>query len=288
MESGYRSGRLVAKEPIGGGKFWLCNCDCGNQTTASKWHLEKQRRQSCGCRLKAKQNEHTCTVCNITKPTDQFYHRPTGHIYQTICQECHKKAVSLNAIQRRRQARINTIQHYSNGSNTCSCCGEALLELLTIDHINGGGNKHKKEFKINSLSRWLQRNNYPDGYRVLCMNCNTSFGNYGYCPHHQIAPEATLKANQIRYRQYRLDALKHYGGQTPKCECCSVDHLEFLQLDHINGDGADHRRQMKTYSIYLWLRTHQYPDLQLRILCSSCNHSIGAYGYCPHNRQADR
>ncbi len=65
----------------------------------------------------------------------------------------------------------------------CACCGEDRPEFLGIDHINGGGNKHRKEEGIHSLSRWLRKNKYPEGFRVLCHNCNISIGSYGYCPH---------------------------------------------------------------------------------------------------------
>jgi hypothetical protein len=29
----------------------------------------------------------------------------------------------------------------------------------------------------------LIKNNFPDGFQVLCHNCNMSIGLYGYCPH---------------------------------------------------------------------------------------------------------
>jgi hypothetical protein len=46
------------------------------------------------------------------------------------------------------------------------------IRALSIDHIHGGGNKHKKVAGSGSLLyRWLKRNNYPPGYQVLCMNC---------------------------------------------------------------------------------------------------------------------
>lgn len=51
------------------------------------------------------------------------------------------------------------------------------IRALSIDHINGGGGKHRRllfgENKKGGRSfyRWLQDNKYPDGYQVLCMNC---------------------------------------------------------------------------------------------------------------------
>jgi hypothetical protein len=75
--------------------------------------------------------------------------------------------------------------HYSNGDLKCDCCGERSIQFLTIDHINGGG---RKEFAAHgsskNLYRYLIRSNFPEGYRVYCMNCN--FGrqrNMGECPH---------------------------------------------------------------------------------------------------------
>lgn len=46
------------------------------------------------------------------------------------------------------------------------------IRALSIDHIHGGGGKHKKIAGSGSrLYYWLKRNNYPKGYQVLCMNC---------------------------------------------------------------------------------------------------------------------
>ena len=69
--------------------------------------------------------------------------------------------------------------------NKCDCCGENKKEFLSIDHIRGGGNKHKKEIKVN-IYRWLYKNDYPKEFRVLCHNCNMSLGFYGYCPHKKL------------------------------------------------------------------------------------------------------
>lgn len=80
--------------------------------------------------------------------------------------------------------RLKILKHYSGDPPRCACCGEKELAFLTIDHIKGGGNKHKKRIGKGILFyRWLKRNNYPKGFQVLCMNCN--WGKYikGVCPH---------------------------------------------------------------------------------------------------------
>jgi len=92
-----------------------------------------------------------------------------------------KQKVSGN-LKYRRLARLDCIEHYSNGTNACACCGENHLEFMSIDHINGNGRKHREH--INEyLPLYLKRNGYPKGYRILCHNCNLSIGFYGYCPH---------------------------------------------------------------------------------------------------------
>lgn len=85
------------------------------------------------------------------------------------------------------QLKTEIINHYSNGTMQCACCGEKHIEFLSINHINGGGNKHRREIGMSgggvTFYRWLAKNNFPEGFNVLCYNCNLSLGHCGYCPH---------------------------------------------------------------------------------------------------------
>lgn len=70
------------------------------------------------------------------------------------------------------EQKLAVMTHYSHGLMECEC-GESRIQCLTIDHINGGGNKHRKEVGEGvTFYRWLIKNNFPEGFRVLCMNCN--------------------------------------------------------------------------------------------------------------------
>ena len=95
--------------------------------------------------------------------------------------------------EKNQDAKMQVLRHYSVSAEPfCFCCGEKNHEFLAIDHVNGGGNKHRAKlgFKCGGGSNfysWLAKNNYPDGYRVLCHNCNFSLGLYGYCPHERVA-----------------------------------------------------------------------------------------------------
>ena len=79
--------------------------------------------------------------------------------------------------------RQKVIAHYSNNKNECACCGEKHFTFLCIDHINGGGGKHRKELGHGNMCWWIIKNNFPTGFRILCHNCNMSLGFYGFCPH---------------------------------------------------------------------------------------------------------
>ena len=87
-----------------------------------------------------------------------------------------------NSRDRRRKL---CLEHYGGKPPKCACCGEKHIEFLGIDHIGGGGRQHRKKIKkkYRSIYDYLFRNNFPEGYRVLCHNCNMSIGFYGYCPH---------------------------------------------------------------------------------------------------------
>ena len=65
----------------------------------------------------------------------------------------------------------------------CKCCGEKLKMFLTIDHINGDGNKHRKGKHQHTVWKEILRDGTDEEYRILCHNCNWAYGLLGYCPH---------------------------------------------------------------------------------------------------------
>lgn len=108
----------------------------------------------------------------------------------------HKRGVSLfdrearNEYQRlmREALRRNALNAY--GGPTCACCGEDIEEFLEIDHIYGDGRKHRAELakRGSYFYYWLKKNNYPEGFQVLCSNCNKAMYTFGECPHEEERP----------------------------------------------------------------------------------------------------
>ena len=122
--------------------------------------------------------QNLCRTCpqSLAKGSKIYceYHREKAREYGRI--------KSKKSIIRLKQ---ECLDHYGK---ECSCCGENIIQFLTLDHVKGNGNIHRKKlFKHNvggeHMYRWLKKNNFPKGYKILCINCNwaTRYGNV--CPH---------------------------------------------------------------------------------------------------------
>jgi hypothetical protein len=84
------------------------------------------------------------------------------------------------------------------------------------------------------------------------------------------------------YKKLRNIIIDHYGG---KCKCCGIGRIEFLTIEHKNGNGNKHRNKVgRGLNYYLWIIKNNFPNI-LSILCYNCNCSRGFYGYCPHKKK---
>ena len=95
-----------------------------------------------------------------------------------ISRSKHRDKINERQKLERRLARVQVLEHYGS---VCVCCGVTDFEFLAIDHVNGGGRQHYKQ--VGDLVRWILKNDYPEGFRILCHNCNQALGFYGACPH---------------------------------------------------------------------------------------------------------
>lgn len=91
-----------------------------------------------------------------------------------------------------------------------------------------------------------------------------------------------IKRHVLALTKLRIAMLNAYG---PFCHCCKEAHLDFLTLEHINGDGADHRRTVgnRSESVLIDLRKRGWPQDGYTVLCMNCNWGSRKKGICPHN-----
>lgn len=98
-------------------------------------------------------------------------------------------------------------------------------------------------------------------------------------------PHAKARARNWRLES-KLKVFAAYGGA--RCACCQDETMEFLTLDHMDGNGGDHRKSFRgdhssgTQIIRQLIAENFPPGYQ--ILCFSCNvgkHRSGV-NRCPH------
>ena len=118
----------------------------------------------------------------------------------------------------------------------------------------------------------------PDGKH--CRECNVSWMK-GYWTHSGYAP-----ARAERRQDLKRTVMEHYGGA--RCVCCEETEIAFLTIDHKSGKGRAHRRAInrRGETFYRGLKVRHYPDpAEYRVLCMNCNHALGHYDDCPHNKE---
>jgi hypothetical protein len=122
-----------------------------------------------------------------------FYEKHPGYksTYDAAWRERNPDKYSEYNKKSNRKLKREVIDFYGG---KCACCGETEIVFLTIDHIDGDGAEHRRRMAAETGSnwgqagsptyRWLRKNNFPEGFQVLCANCNCGRQwNGGICPH---------------------------------------------------------------------------------------------------------
>lgn len=166
-------------------------------------------------------------------------------------------------------------------------CAECLNKKATQREIlaqNGYCPSHKNERLVEG--------------RKTCHRCASSVAQRrkealarGECPGHigtPLAPnkkacEKCIQSQAEHHLRKKQTVFKHYGFRCA-CEKCPLPEpgLAFLQIDHINNDGAKHRRDLGKSDFYAWLIRNKFPE-GFQTLCINCNVAKSYNkGICPH------
>lgn len=127
--------------------------------------------------------------------------------------------------------------------------------------------QYQKQYRLDHKDEWEE---YHKNYSKQWYKDNLS--------------EISLKHKQYRddhktidlnnRKQLKIQVLSHYSNDNdnPTCKTCGENHIEFLEIDHINGGGREHRKQLHLYGnvLYRWLIKNNYPS-GFQVLCSNCN-----------------
>lgn len=194
----------------------------------------------------------TCPRCGETKPLDEFHrNRREADGRQSRCKTCRSARPSTyvprQTVVAERMERNRELLR--DGQRWCSRCEQPK----PLDEFHRGA-----------------------GY---CTTCKRAASRESYERH----PERARARSNAWHAELRTQVFAHYGEA---CACCGEAHREFLGIDHIDGGGTAHRRELaRTGStFYAWLRQQRWPS-GYRILCHNCNQALGSYGYCPHEAE---
>jgi len=239
-----------------------CN-RCGVVLTDENWWASQRKRQWCVC----KNCLHNQSKNNLIKK----YGKPFNPNYIKENRERIKK----NSKEYKIKLKKEVINSYGG---KCNCCGISDIKYLTVEHINGGGNKHKEKVgRGSSFYMWLKKNGYPPEFTVLCYNCNCGKNFRKTCPHHEDEFMNEVMSEKITPHQksvykyvtnMKKEVFNKYGNV---CKICGEFNYYFLTIDHINNDGNLERKKVNYLEFYKKLRDTQ-PDIsKYQILCFNCN-----------------
>lgn len=160
------------------GMKYICReCDRELHRLGYDRNPERLKKRSASNRWKARK-EGLCLSC----------FQPLGERKAKYCIECAGKN-SKRQIERRKKYQDACFTFY--GGWECACCGEKIRMFLTLDHVDGNGAEHRRSLLGKSQGCGssafycaLVKAGFPEGFQVLCYNCNCGrHRNGGICPH---------------------------------------------------------------------------------------------------------
>lgn len=162
----------------------LC-MSCENPAVLNKTRCQNCLDHEAQNRYKRRLNfesNNQCAICGKDLPVDNKGKR---------CDTCIEKwklwYVESGYKERLAFMRDEDFHHILDHYGTrCVCCGQDEPKFLTVDHIDGKGNEHRKKIKKygSGFYKWLIDQNFPCGFQILCYNCNMGkYRNGGTCPH---------------------------------------------------------------------------------------------------------
>lgn len=128
-----------------------------------------------------KQWDRHCIKCGGEGPFEKG-RRVCKKCRVALKSESQKASNRAYAKEKHKQIRAAVLTHYGY---RCLCCGETTEKFLSIDHVKGGGCIHRKSLGSSTrLYSWLIKEGFPEGFQVLCHNCNFAKSHWpGGCPH---------------------------------------------------------------------------------------------------------
>lgn len=142
--------------------------------------------------------------------------------------------------------------------------------------------KRKRTPKAILIQEWEQA---PSGAKPLC-------NLYGTCKRERLSDRKRCAEHEQQSREYQDKwkklVVEHYGS---RCNCCGEPKWEFLEVDHADNNGAEHRnanRGRKGWQICMDLVKAKFPtEIKIQMLCANCNKIKEYRRKCLHQQYRD-
>lgn len=128
--------------------------------------------------------------------------------------------------------------------------------------------KEQIQKRLEATKRWQLRN--PEKVKARNRRWTTSGASKRF--YYKNRENILERAYTYTFKK-RIQVLRHYGGEIPKCQNCGFDDIDCLALDHIHNGGNKERRanpKLNYYSWWKWIIDHNYPK-DYQVLCCNCN-----------------
>lgn len=198
-------------------------------------------------------------------------------ITKGICIQCgnnpaHTSSKCCTFCIKRKTQYVRNLVNKRISSGLCSRCSKNLLYKNTktckicSDKKVIYSRKRKDELKKNNLCVQCGKNTVTT--KIECDSCSNRIN----------------KTKKALRQKKKKEIYKQYGNA---CSCCGETKIEFLTIDHKDGNGGKLRKSglhARGNVFIKWIFNNNFPD-SLQLLCWNCN--LGKYhsgdNICPHN-----
>lgn len=214
-----------------------------------KWRKSRIARGLCsGCGLGNNNGRKYCVAC-----LDYFARRRQLLKESGLCTHCGKDVANPGNITCESCRGLwRARQQISRASGVCPACNHesAGLEKTLCESCLSKADARRQAFRSSGICTTCGKNIAKVG-KTKCESCLVEWGE--------------------RYRVIREEALEAYGGI---CEVCGESNRRLLELDHKNGDGASHRKEVGR-GVFRDLKKRGWPPI-MRVLCGN-HHNEASY-----------
>jgi hypothetical protein len=147
------------------------------------------------------------------------------------------------------------------------------MKKSTLARDENGKKECRKCKKWAELSFFKKNKRYADGLSLYCTDCVKAFQTAWWAewsgnPKNHLQKREDARAKQLkRLEKMRAEVRNKYDN---KCAHCGFDDVRALQIDHVNGDGHEHRKVVKGTNTFL-AEVIKDTENRFQLLCANCN-----------------